>query len=187
MRLYEILTTVLILLCSIIATSQEVFLVELENRSPSVQSLVMGYEGTTTIPFLANDMNGQEQGVMKEKGKNVILAFWHSDCPKCIEHTAALNKLSQKYPQDLKVISFANNTKEEIATLLESTSISYPIIPNSKTLSEGPYGGDLGYPKYFIVDKTGMIKWVIPEVEMRGTNFDVYNFLETLHISLNKN
>lgn len=170
---------------AIVGNTQDHFLVQLENRSPDVKSLVMAYEGTSSIPFLANDVDGKEQSLMNKTGKNVVLWFWNNDCQKCISQISDLNRLTQAYPNDLEVVSFSDNTKEEVLAFEKGTPVDFPVIPNSKTLTDGPYGGDLGYPKLFILDKNGKIKYVIPEIEMKN-NFDIYNFLETLHISLNK-
>lgn len=165
--------------------AQNHFLVELENRAPDVQTLVQGYEGTSSIPFLATDVNGVEQSIFDMKGKTVLMWFWNNDCVSCHNQIDDLNLLAQKYPDDLQIISFSDNTKAEIEAFTATKPVSFPIIANSKTLSDGPYGGDLGYPKCFLLDKTSMIKWVIPEVEMRG-DFNTFNFFETLHVSLSK-
>jgi len=166
-------------------SAQDHFLVQLENRSPDVNAMVMAYEGSAAIPFLAKDVKGVEYSLMNMKGKTVLLWFWNQDCPLCLTHIDALNLLAQKYPNDLQIVSFSDNTKEEVLSFMQNTPLGFPVIPNSKTLADGPYGGDLGYPKYFMVDKTGKIKWAIPEVEMRG-DFNAFNFLETLHVSLSK-
>lgn len=165
--------------------AQNHYLVELENRSPDVKSMVMAFEGTPSIPFLANDTNGEEQAVFNMTGQTVLLWFWNNDCPKCHDQIEDFNRLAKKYPDDLKVVSFSDNTKEEIQSFTATRTVDFPIIPNSKTLSEGPYGGDLGYPKVFVLDKNGMIKWAIPAIEMQN-NFDTFNFFETLHVSLGK-
>ncbi len=165
--------------------SQNHFLVELENRSPTVSEMVQAYEGASSIPFLANDINGVEQSLLSETGKTVLLWFWNTACPKCLDQIVALNALVKKYPKDLAVISFANESKAELQAFIATTPVDFPIIPSSKTLSEGPYGGELGYPKFFMLDNNAKTKWVIPEVEMRG-DFDTFNFFETLHVSLQK-
>lgn len=165
--------------------AQNHYLVELENRGPDVEAMVQAYEGTSSIPFQANDINGEQQSLMSMTGKTVILWFWNNDCPNCLKQISHLNLLAQKYTNDLQIVSFSDNTKEELMDFTATTPVDFPVIPNSKTLSEGPYGGDLGYPKIFILDKNGKIKWAIPEIEMRG-DFDTFNFLETLHVSLSK-
>ncbi len=165
--------------------AQNHYLVELENRSPDVQAMVQAYEGSPSIPFLANDVDGVEQSIFDMAGKTVLMWFWNNDCIKCKEQIGALNRLAAKYPKDLQIVSFSNNTKQEVLDYRASTTIDFPVVANSKTLSEGPYGGDLGQPKFFMLDKNGMIKWVIPEVEMKN-NFDTFGFFETLHVSLQK-
>lgn len=166
-------------------TAQNHFLVELENRSPDVNAMVQAFEGTQPVPFQANDVLGIERSYFDMVGKTVLIWFWNNDCQKCIGQIDALNRLTEKYPGDLKVVSFSDNTKQEVLRFMEDHKIIFPVIANSKTLSEGPYGGDLGYPKFFMLDKSGNTKWVIPEQEMRG-DFDAFNFFETLHISLQK-
>ena len=165
--------------------AQNHFLVELENRSPDVNAMVQAFEGTQPVPFLANDVHGIERSYFDMIGKTMLLWFWNNDCQKCVGQIDALNKLTEKYPNDLKIISFSDNTKQEVLQFMENTKIIFPVIASSRTLSDGPYGGDLGYPKFFMLDKEGNTKWVIPEVEMRG-DFDAFNFFETLHISLQK-
>lgn len=167
--------------------AQDHFLVELEKRSPDVDALVRGYEGFPSIPVMANDIMGVEQNLMayKAEEKNVILFFWKLDCQKCIEQFDALNQLQEKYQEDLKIISFADDAKEGILNQINATPVNFPIVPNSKTLADGPYGGDLGYPRIFVIDEFGVIRWVFPEVQIRS-GFDTYNILETLHVQLKK-
>ncbi len=170
-------------LISVVAIAQETFKVDLSNRAPDVQSLVLAYEGTNSIPFQAKDVHGKDYALMDMKGKTVMLWFWTNDCIKCHEQIDAMNLLASKYPDNLQIVSFSNNTKEEVLAFTSSRPVDFPVIPNSETLSEGPYGGDLGYPKIFILDQKGKIKWVVPEMEMKN-NFNAFQFLETLHISL---
>jgi len=181
----SIIHLIFIAATAISATAQDHFKVDLSNRAPDVKSLVMAYEGSSSIPFLANDVHGVEQSLMSMTGKTVMLWFWNNDCIKCHEQIDDLNLLAQKYPDNLQLVSFSDNTKEEVLSFIANKPVSFPVIPNSKTLSEGPYGGDLGYPKLFILDKNGRIKWVLPEVEMKN-NFGAFSFLESLHVSLHQ-
>ena len=180
----------LLILVSLIAVvyttvGQNHYLVQLETRSPDVSAMVQAYEGTSSVPFLANDVQGNEQALFNMKGKTVLLWFWNNDCQNCLAQIDALNLLKQKYPDNLQIVSFSDNTKEEVLAQMQERPIDFPVIPNSQTLAQGPYGGDLGYPKFFVLDQKGTIKWAIPEVEMRG-DFDTFNFFETLHVSLHK-
>lgn len=165
--------------------SQDHFMVELEKRSPGAMELVKSYEGFPAIPFLANDINGDEQSIAGYNGKVVFLWFWNTDCVKCKDQATAMNMLAQKYPAKLQIISFSDESKAITQNFLASNPMDFPVVASSKTLADGPYGGDMGYPRIFIIDQQGIIKWVFPEDTMKG-DFNTYNILETLLISLYK-
>jgi len=161
------------------------FLVELENRAPSVQDLVKGYEGFPSIPFQANDIKGNQYTLPELKGKTVFLYFWNLNNGNSLAQMDALNLMQSRYRDKLQIISFADDDKDSLMAYLKSTPIDFPIIPNSKTLSDGPYGGDLGTPKLFIIDEYGIIKWVFPESSFNKAEFNFYNVMETLYKQLN--
>lgn len=162
---------------------QDHFLVELESRSPDVKAQVRSYEEFPVIPFLAKDTDGVEHSISGLKGKTTYLYFWNEDCPKCIEYLDALNQVQDENKSTLQVLSFSDNQKNEVIEFIKNKPLSFPVIANSKLLADGPYGGDFGYPRLFIVDEYGVIKYVIPEAEMRG-NFDAYGFFDAVQRSL---
>ena len=89
----------------------------------------------------------------------------------------------KKHKDNINFVSFADDSKSALIQYAEDNAILIPTVANSSMLSQGPYGAELGYPKFFIVDKNGTIKWVIPEEEMRG-DFDLFLFVEALINSL---
>ncbi|MBT8191399.1 MAG: TlpA family protein disulfide reductase [Bacteroidia bacterium] len=180
--------TSLLLLCLCIigfgsVIAQDHYLVDLENRSPDAQALVQGYEGTPAILFKAKDYKGNEVALTELKGQEIIMWFWKLDCALCLKHLPVMNQLYKKHKDKVFFISFADDPKAALIDYTQSNPIDIPVIPNSSMLSQGPYGAELGYPKFFIVDKSGIIKWVIPEEEMRG-EFDLFLFIEALINSL---
>ncbi|MDA8693353.1 TlpA family protein disulfide reductase [Saprospiraceae bacterium] len=181
--LFSVITMILFISTSVLA--QDHFLVELETRSPDVQAQVKGYEGYPSIQFMASDTEGTQHTVNSLKGKVSYLYFWNEDCPKCIEYLDALNRVQDENPSTLNVLSFSDNKKDEVISFLETKQLNFPVIANSKLLADGPYGGDFGYPRLFIIDEDGIIKYVIPEAEMRG-NFDAYGFFDAVQRSLQK-
>ncbi len=177
----------LIFLCSFVnLNAQDFFKVELEKRSPGVQDIARSFEGYPVIPFIANDMNGNEQNLgAVSKEKYTILYFWNLDCPNCIAQISSLNLLKQNFGTSVDIISFANEDKKTLFDYSQSNPIHFPIIPNSKMLADGPYGGDLGYPRLFIVDDYGLIRWVFAQESFDG-GMDTYRVMETLLTQLDK-
>ena len=172
-------TLLFIALVNATLIGQNHFLVELENRSPDVATMVRSYEGTAAIPIMANDIDGKEQYIGNYKGENLILFFWKKDSPDCTRLIPILNDLI-KTEDNFNVLSFSTSMKEDLLAYREAHPIDFSVIPNSEILSEGPYGGDLGYPKIFFVDKKGIIKWVFPANELNN-GIDIKNILMILH------
>lgn len=161
------------------------FLVELEPRSPDVEAMVNAFEGTKAIAMLANNIDGQEVNINSFKGKTVLIWFWNLKCDKCLNSVSTLNTLQSEFP-DLKIISFADESSEELRTYRESNPIEFDVVGNSRMLAEGPYSGELGYPKMFFVDKEGIIKWVFPSKDFLSPKFDLYQIVKTLYMQLNQ-
>lgn len=162
------------------------FLVELEVRTPGEQDMVRAFEGFPSIPFQANDIKGNQIDLMGLKGKTVIMYFWEINNSTSTAQMDALNLLQSRYRDDIQIVSFAYDGKTELIDYIKSVPLDFPIIPNSKTLAEGPYGSELGTPKIFIIDEFGVIKWVFPESAFGHSAFDTYKVLETLVVQLNK-
>lgn len=157
---------------------QDHFLVELENRSPDVATMVRSFEGMPAIPIMANDVDGVEHYIGNYKGKNLILFFWKKESPECQRLLPIMNEIASL--DDIQILSFSTNMKDDILSFREQQEIKFPVIPNSKILSDGPYGGDLGYPKIFFVDEWGIIKWVFPASEI-NSGIDIKKILTILH------
>jgi len=166
--------------------AQDYFKVELEKRSPGVQDLVRSFEGFPVIPFMAEDMNGNPQNLAELSGdKYTILYFWNLDCPTCLDQLDDLNLLSQNFKNKLDIISLVDEDKRTIFDYSQKRPIDFSIIPNSKTLAEGPYAGDLGYPRIFIVDDYGLVRWVFAKDSFEN-GMDTYRVMETLLTQLEK-
>ena len=161
------------------------FLVELEPRTPEVEDLVQSFEGTAVVPIMASDLNGAQVSVLDQRDKVVILWFWKLDCNLCLEKIGVLNQLQSENP-NLKIISYTPNSKEEMKAFAEQTQIDFTVIPNAKMIAEGPYSGELGYPKMFFVDKKQIIRWVFPSKDFLSPKFDLYSIVKTLYMQLDQ-
>lgn len=170
----------LFVIISLDVICQDHFLVDLPDRKPDIATMVRSYEGTAVIPVMANDIHGEEHFIGNYQGRNLILYFWKIGNPRSVELLQNLNLLNHQYPQ-LNVLSFAIDQTQDLLAFTQSTQVDFPIIPNAQILSEGPYGGELGIPKLFFIDKNGITKWVFPAQELNNTNIDISNILSILH------
>lgn len=139
------------------------FLVELEQFSPPVRDMIKTFEGFPATPFLANDMTGEERYLDDFRGKVCVLYFWRQDNADAIAMLHDLNQLKKQIGKKLEVIAMSDDSREEITEFLGDDKMNIMVIPNTRMLSEAVYGVELGYPRAFIIDKTGIIQTVIPE------------------------
>jgi len=170
-------------ICFTSFAQDDYFLVELEPRSPEVEDLVQSFENTSVVPIMAADLEGNQVSVLDQRDKVVLLWFWKLDCDLCIQKIPILNQLEQDFP-NLKIISYTANSKEEMQNFAATMDLNFTVIPNAKMISEGPYSGELGYPKMFFVDKKQIIKWVFPSKDFLSPKFDLYKIVKTLYMQL---
>ncbi len=137
------------------------FLVDFGKFSPPVREMAQAFEGQAAEKFLASDINGTEHFLGDYKGKKVILWFWSKDETLSTGHINALNA-TQEHNKDLIILSFARGTKSEVKAFADANNINFTVIPNADVFGQMAYASDLGYPRYFFIDKEGIIKQVWP-------------------------
>jgi peroxiredoxin len=140
------------------------FLVELEKFAPPVQDMIKTFEGFPATPFMANDMNGVERFLGDFKGKPAVLFFWNTASSDAVSMLYEFNQLKKKFGKKVSIIAMADESREDVTKFLGSTGkMDIIIIPNTRMLSEAVYGVELGYPRVFMIDDTGVIRSVIPQ------------------------
>ena len=139
------------------------FLVEKEEFTPPVRDMIKTFEGFPATPFLANDMTGTERFLGDFKGKVCLLFFWNKENSDAVSLLYDLNQIKKKMGKKVAIVAMSDNTREEVTTFLGSDQMELIVIPNTRMLSEAVYGVELGYPRVFVIDDTGIIRAVIPE------------------------
>lgn len=147
------------------------YLVEFDKFTPPVQDMIKSYEGFPAAPFMANDMDGEERFLGDFKGKPLVLYFWNRSNSDAVSLLYDLNLLKKKFGKKVNVIAMGDDTRADIEEFIGEDKMDIIIIPNSKMLSEAVYGIEMGYPRIFLIDESGIIRSVIPE-EFFSTNGD---------------
>ncbi len=117
-------------------------------------------QGNETAPdFSIEDLQGQKHSLSEYKGRVVVLNFWASWCPECIEEISSLNMLYEKYNiKGLVVIGISSDRRREpVESIIKQTHALYPMLIDTT-------GGALlrryriiGLPNTVIIDKKGFI------------------------------
>jgi peroxiredoxin len=124
--------------------------------------------GQKAPEFTLEDINGKPVTLSSFQGKVVLLAFWASWCPRCMEELAFLQGLYTGYEKDLVVLAVNQETqnlsaahvaklKEEITNL----GIQFPILLD-KNLDVWKSYCINALPTSVILDREGKVKFAEP-------------------------
>jgi cytochrome c biogenesis protein CcmG, thiol:disulfide interchange protein DsbE len=106
------------------------------------------------------------------RGKTVVLNFWATWCPPCVEEIPSLVALQQQLGD--KVVILAVSTDEDEDAYKKFTKQRMPgvlTVRDSKHLSNTLYG-TFAFPETFVIDRQGIIRrkfigavnWTSPEI-----------------------
>ena len=114
--------------------------------------------GDAAPDFALTDFNGKPLRLADYRGKLVLLNFWASWCGPCLEEMPRLSALQRNYgARGLQVIGVSMDDEAAAAKgLLAKRPVDYPIALGDEKLGER-YGGILGLPQSFLIDRHGLI------------------------------
>jgi thiol-disulfide isomerase/thioredoxin len=139
-----------------------------------IQTVLQKYPGTPPAPLLRLDtVRGQPISLEDYRGRIVLINFWATWCPPCVEEIPSLGRLQQKFPtENLSIVSVdVGDQKEQVEQFLKKVPAKYPVMLDS----EGRTVHDWNlraFPTTFIIDRQGIIRlayfgglqWDAPEV-----------------------
>ncbi|TLS52513.1 redoxin domain-containing protein [Paenibacillus antri] len=136
--------------------------------------LVVGYTVTTSVfdrketppsvgdpvaAFSLETLNGGTLGPDDFKGQPMVINFWGTFCPPCVEETPALQRMYDKY-KDQGIVILGINLGEKpivrIQNFTERFGVTYPILLDPDLEIRDRYGVR-SYPTTFFVDESGRV------------------------------
>lgn len=108
--------------------------------------------------FVLKDIEFRDIKLSELKGKKVILNFWATWCPYCVEEMPDLNKLYQKYREDNFVLYAINvgEGKSKVVNFVEENNLTMPVLFDSTTQVSSAYG-IRSFPVTIAIDEEGAI------------------------------
>ena len=106
-----------------------------------------------------DNFDGSREKMGDLKGKAVVLDFWATYCPPCLEEIPHLVELQKKHA-DLRVIGLhvgGEDDRPKVPAFVESLKINYTLAYPEDSLSEGLLGNDYAIPQTFVFDKNGKL------------------------------
>jgi len=121
---------------------------------------------TNDFDFTLPDLKGKLHALKDFRGEVVVLNFWATWCPPCLEETPKLNDLHSRYKDSgVHVIGIAldKDSLDVVRPFVKTNNISYTILKGDQeiftTLSAGSSVEEFkGVPTTLIIDRKGKIR-----------------------------
>lgn len=108
--------------------------------------------------FSLTDLEGRKLNLADYKGKVVLLDFWATWCGPCRTEIPHFVEMQNKYgPEGFQVIGISmDDDAKPVREFYQQYKLNYPAAVGDDKLAER-YGGVLGLPVNFILDREGRI------------------------------
>lgn len=110
-------------------------------------------------PFAGTDLHHARVRLSSYRGQVVLLNFWATWCAPCRVEIPRFMEWQKDYgPQGLAVLGVSIDDDEvPVRAFAQKLHVDYPILMGDAHLAE-KYGGVLGVPVTFLIDRQGIIR-----------------------------
>lgn len=123
---------------------------------PSTTAVVAG---DVAPDFQLEDTKGNQVSLASLRGKIVMVNFWATWCPPCIEEMPSMERLNEVMAGD-DFVMLAINTEADgrnvVPPFLKKTPHTFPVLYDDKGVVQSRYGV-FKFPESFIVGKDGKV------------------------------
>jgi peroxiredoxin len=126
-----------------------------EYRAVGLQMLK---EGTRSIDFELQDLNGKKVSLSSQKGKVVFLNFWATWCPPCRAEMPSMQRLHARF-KDKGLVILAVNLQEDaksVRRFLAANKLSFPVLLDSDGRIGAIYGAR-SIPTTYLIGRDGSV------------------------------
>jgi thiol-disulfide isomerase/thioredoxin len=116
-----------------------------------------------------SDHLGHSLDLHKLRGKVILVNFWATWCPPCVEEIPSLNRLQTHYRDlDVGIVSIDfRETAHEIETFIKERPVDFPILMDTDGQTSLAWRV-FSFPSSFIIDRQGRVRYSAN----RGLNWD---------------
>ena len=118
-------------------------------------------EAAAKMPHFAlpSALDGKEIDSDQFQEKVLLITFFATWCPPCIQEIPALIDLQNEYKEkgfSIIAVSVDQGGAKSVAKLIKKTGINYPVVMADSKITRD-FGGIVGIPTSFLVNKNGNV------------------------------
>ncbi len=130
-------------------------------------------KGTPAPDFRLPSLDGRETELASLRGKVVLLNFWATWCPPCVEEMPSLERLHRKLgPEGLVVLAVSTDEdRADLESFVTRNALTLPVLRDPGGVVAADSYRTTGYPETFVIDRSGVLlqhtvgpaEWDTPE------------------------
>jgi peroxiredoxin len=130
-------------------------------------------EGDRAPDFRLLSLEGKPVSLSELRGRVVMVHFWATWCPPCVEEIPTLERLNRTFAGrdfDILAVSVDEGGMNAVASFLQKNRLSLPVLLSPDRSAASLYG-TFKFPETYLVDREGIVRkkllgavdWTHPE------------------------
>lgn len=113
-------------------------------------------------PLSLESLAGPSYTLTEKPGKVMLLSFWATWCPPCVEELPSMNALAADYSSaDFEILSVNfQETPEDIKAFLQRVEVDFPILMDLDGSTSHSWNV-FSFPSSFILDRQGRLRYTL--------------------------
>ncbi len=128
---------------------------------PSANRIITN--GDRAPEFRLPALNGQYVNLSDFRGKVVMVHFWATWCPPCVEELPTLSKLYQDFRGkdfEMLAVSVDEGGVEAVTSFMQRNGLNVPVLLDTTHAIAAQYG-TFKFPETYILDREGIVRYKV--------------------------
>jgi peroxiredoxin len=129
---------------------------QIDEKNAKDELVVKAMVNKPAADFNLTDLHGRQWSLKSLRGKVVVVNFWYTACPPCLEEMPQLNEVTKMYTPDKVVfLALTFDDVQKVQAFIKIHEFSYTILPGSKAIDQ-QYKVS-GWPTSLVINKKGIV------------------------------